>query len=318
MPDVRTSIENRRGCGYRTPGGLYLMGGYPVQSCHRLPFELSVCTTCGQGVKPARGWTWIDGVKLFSTGCIGVDQLFQTGDKDTDHKNIGDVLQRELSGISQAHCSDCVVCRPMLLVPDKEFKGTAPEHFGQSSLIWIGEKFYPTPESFTEEANVLGVSRRISVVPNGFVLGETWVFFAHRLAVEDDDNPAVDKRHPGIFEAFMPTSIDYVIKGTEPDSELTSLEKRGINLVKVIPKDISEAIVTSVDALSSDDEADFPYVYPDIGFFDTGIKAMRISIIQHAGYTKVSDLNGHSLDVLLKISGIGAGTVAKIRKAISK
>ena len=300
MPDVRTSIENRRGCGYRTPGGLYLMGGYPVQSCHRLPFELSVCTTCGQGVKPARGWTWIDGVKLFSTGCIGVDQLFQTGDKDTDHKNIGDVLQRELSGISQAHCSDCVVCRPMLLVPDKEFKGTAPEHFGQSSLIWIGEKFYPTPESFTEEANVLGVSRRISVVPNGFVLGETWVFFAHRLAVEDDDNPAVDKRHPGIFEVFMPTSIDYVVKGNESDEELERLEQRGISLVKVVPKDVSEFIPKGDPPLAE--------------IFKPGL----VKTLKMSGYNTLGELRGRTIERLVRMKGVSKKTAELINAVIDK
>lgn len=45
-------------------------------------------------------------------------------------------------------------------------------------LLWIGEKFY-TPQSFTEEAARLGVSRRIATVPREFKLGETYVAVAH-------------------------------------------------------------------------------------------------------------------------------------------
>ncbi len=254
------------------------MGGYPVQSCHRLPFELSVCPTCSQGVKPARGWTWIDGVKLFEPACTG------------DH----------MMNPNSMHCLDCVVCRPSLLVPDKEFKGAAPEHFGMSGLIWIGEKFYPTPESFIEEANVLGVSRRISVVPNGFVLGETWVFFAHRLAVEDDDNPAVDKRHPGIFEVFMPTSIDYVVKGNESDEELERLEQRGINLVKVVPKDVSEFIPKGDPPLAE--------------IFKPGlVKTLKIS-----GYNTLAELRGRTIERLVRMKGVSKKTAELINAVIDK
>ena len=264
------------------------MGGYPAQSCHRLPFELSVCPTCSQGVKPARGWTWIDAINLFSPSCG--ERLL----KDTAYEGM------ELVNTSDTHCLDCVVCRPSLLVPDKEFKGTAPEHFGMSGLIWIGEKFYPTPESFIEEANVLGVSRRISVVPNGFVLGETRVFFAHRLAVEDDDNPAVDKRHPGIFEAFMPTSIDYVIKGEETDEELAWYEKRGISLVKVVPKDVSEFIPKGDPPLAE--------------IFKPGlVKTLKLS-----GYNTLAELRGRTIERLMKMKGVSKKTAELINAVIDK
>jgi hypothetical protein len=210
MPSIRTSIEGKRGCGYRVAGGLYLVGGYPGDNCHRLPFELHACNTCGQGIKPSRSWTWIDAVELFSPACEGF-----------------------FAGVESTHCINCVVCNPFLLAPQREFKGEAPLNFGKSGLIWIGERFYATPETFIEEANRMGVSRRVGAVPKGFVLGETWVFFAHRKALPDHDNPSVDSRHPGIFEAFKPTAIEYVVTGDETTEELERIEDRGISLVAV-------------------------------------------------------------------------------------
>ena len=58
---------------------------------------------------------------------------------------------------------------------------------GRVGLIWVGEKFYPTPQDFCAEAEKMGISRRIPAVPNDFVLGETWVWLAHRKAIEAID-----------------------------------------------------------------------------------------------------------------------------------
>ena len=56
--------EPRRGCGFRKEGGLYLMGGTSLQSCGKLPIPLEICPVCGQGIKPSRSWTWINGAEL--------------------------------------------------------------------------------------------------------------------------------------------------------------------------------------------------------------------------------------------------------------
>lgn len=59
----------------------------------------------------------------------------------------------------------------------------APHQLGRCGLLWIGEKFYKTPYDFDREAAVLGVSRRISAIPRGFKVGETWILFAHPKAI---------------------------------------------------------------------------------------------------------------------------------------
>lgn len=195
MPEIRKSLEVKRGCGYRKPGGLYLVSEGAGRPCGKLPLELDICPTCGGGIKPARGWTWIDGCEL-------------------------------LKGIS---CSDgdCDTC-PISTMGD-EFKRTG--------LLWIGEKYYKTPNDWMVEADTLGVSRRISAVPREFVLGETWVFVAHRKAIVSINDDGDMEFAPGVFHIFQPTAVEYILTGDETEEELESLEKRGLSLVDVIRAD---------------------------------------------------------------------------------
>ena len=60
MPTINKSIEAARGCGYRKKGGIYLVSGGFAKPCGLLPLELTVCPCCGQGIKPARGFTWVE------------------------------------------------------------------------------------------------------------------------------------------------------------------------------------------------------------------------------------------------------------------
>jgi hypothetical protein len=64
---VKLSHEKPRGCGRRKPGGLYLVAPGDGAPCCKLPIKLDVCPTCHAGIKPARGWTWVDGDALLAT-----------------------------------------------------------------------------------------------------------------------------------------------------------------------------------------------------------------------------------------------------------
>lgn len=213
MATIRTSMESARGCGYRAGGGLYLVSGGIPRSCGKLPIPLTVCPTCSTGIKPARGWTWVQADAI-------IDPVVCDSQGD--------------------YCSVCPLSRPL----------------GRAGLLWIGEKFYPTPLEWMEESLKMGVSRRISHVPKELELGKTWVLVAHRKAIKTGcphcegswqfTNEAGDKTGecgycekgydytPAIFHAFLPTAIEYIVKGDETDEELTKLEKRGLSLVKVI------------------------------------------------------------------------------------
>ena len=207
------AIEPRRRCGYRKVGGLYLVADGLAETCHRLPFELSVCPTCHAGIKPARGWSWLAARALFTPGCIppGVAPA--------------DVLYR--APCAAEHCPRCVVCSPELF----------PEGSHGAGLLWIGQQFYPTPHDFTGEASMLGVSRRIARIPRGFKVGETWVLLAHQLGVPVVGELSLSYR-PGIFRAFRPQRVEKIVRHSDVTPELREqAEHDGITLVEVPDQD---------------------------------------------------------------------------------
>ena len=104
---------------------------------------------------------------------------------------------------------------------------------GRFGIMWVGEKHY-SPEEFTQEAEARGVSKRISAVPKGLELGQTWVLFAHKKAIP----PIVkgDQGEPGIFYAFRPTALEYIVDKKDTDAKLKKLEKEGFTLIDVLPQ----------------------------------------------------------------------------------
>lgn len=213
MATVHVSHEGARGCGYRKGGGLYLVSGALTEPCPKLPVEMHTCPTCGAGVKQSRGFTWITPDPLLDPGPHG----------------------------SKAHDAVCPL-------------GTAIDWSGgvRCGLIWVGEKFYGTPAEFSREAAAMGVSRRVSTMPRDFVVGETWVALAHPKAcdthecahgvktiagAECEDCPEgvpETVMHPGVFTMFLPTAVEYIVKGDETEEELDRLEERGFRLVRVV------------------------------------------------------------------------------------
>lgn len=198
MPNIIESIESERGCGYRRKGGIYLVSGGIARPCGKLPIPLTVCPTCSCGIKPSRGWTWVDADALGKGKGCGMPE----------------------------ECDFCPLGGDM----------------GRAGLLWIGEKFYKTPGDFTREGIAKGISRRIHQVPKDFKIGDTWVLLAHRKTIPAKMGGASaptedDTLLPGIFHAFLPTRIEYIVKETETQEELEALEKRGFTLVKVIRDD---------------------------------------------------------------------------------
>ena len=184
--EVVNSVEQERGCGYRKPSasgvGIYLMGGGLAEPCGRLPLPLDVCPCCSSGIKPARSWTWIVPSQLFAKA--PACRFPPTKKRNGKAPPVVDFPQ-------------CQVC-PV---------GSMPA--GRHGLLWIGEGFYKTPADFVREATRLGISRKISAIPKDFVLGETWVYLAHRFAYPNADPEG--KSGPGVFTAFKPSRVDLVI-----------------------------------------------------------------------------------------------------------
>jgi hypothetical protein len=65
-PTIQTRRDLKRGCGWRHPGGLYLVAPAPAQSCGRLPQQIWPCPMCGHRLNFTRGWQWITPSNLLS------------------------------------------------------------------------------------------------------------------------------------------------------------------------------------------------------------------------------------------------------------
>ncbi len=217
------AIEAVRGCGYRKVGGLYLVADHAGAVCGGLPAPLRACVSCGQGVKPARGWTWIKPASLgladaMADRCERSRCVATSADQWIDH---------------------AAIC-PARAV------GASPQ---QAGLLWVGSGFYATPADFVTEAAQLGISRRIPFVPQALKLGQTWVLLAHRHAcpVQGDLlGDATDARGlPGIFSAFKPQRLEMLVteSRSQDDIYMARLRQRGITPV-VVPDDDQDHMET--------------------------------------------------------------------------
>jgi hypothetical protein len=203
MATIITRTESKRGCGFRKKGGMYFVNDGIGRGCGKLPIALTVCPCCNQGIKQSRGFTWITGALIQGYKCPSEKLLLA--------KN------------------QCHTCPFYYIKPDVKL-----------GLMWVGEKYYPSTSDFTREANKLGVSKRISQVPKDFVIGKTWICLAHPEAIVNAGDKGELEVFPGIFHAFQPSRIEYVITGKESPQELDAMEKRGFTLVDVIPEDDGE------------------------------------------------------------------------------
>jgi hypothetical protein len=196
---IRDSVEAERGCGYRKKGGLYLVGGRFGSPCGKMPIPLTVCPCCNQGIKQSRGFSWITAAVFLTKKC------------ETNH-----------------YPAQCTTCPMHTLTPDTKV-----------GLMWIGEKFYKTPADFVKEGSMQGISKRLAQIPKDLIVGETWVMLAHPKAIKKmmatvEFGEQTAEYDPGIFQAFIPERIEYVVKGDESPEELEKLVKRGLTLVNVI------------------------------------------------------------------------------------
>lgn len=140
--------------------------------------------------------------ELESCPCCGGQWRFSRG----IIKTAIDLLFREKHNPCKWKCS--LLC-PACMIP-QEIAG----------LQWVGENNY-TPESFIKEAKQYGVSKRIGRIPSFVELGKTWIFLAHRKAIENT--------RPGIFFAFIPQQIELVAKKSKATPDFVERwEKKGV------------------------------------------------------------------------------------------
>lgn len=242
MPVKIEQVHDRpRRCGLRHKG-LYLMGESFSRECGRLPIPLDHCPVCGQRVDPARSavpgykglnvsraWTIVNLAALREhRECRAAEpEVVQVnGRKRTTLKTRGKSLP----------CNSCLI----------NTRDTA-------HMLWVGADNY-TPTQFLQEAAEQGISKRIPGLPKDFVLGESVVALASQLAIvsyvaDPEHGRQVAVHTPGIFALFMPTHVEYVTDGSETEAELQRYLDRGIQPVRVV--------------VDEDTQAELPMQYPD-------------------------------------------------------
>jgi len=196
------AIEEKRGCGYRQVGGLYLVCPPIGFHCDRLPLPLHVCPVCGGGIKFSRGFTWIEPIKLF-----GRHETKIIADPD-----MSGVFNRWNSNTCECDIT-CPVCVPSFAFDESEGRQ------GRAGLLWIGEKHY-SPESFSAEAAQLGISKRISAIPRGFIVGKTWIFLAFKKYPKPQKFGEDPEYMPAVIMAFRPARIERIVLASEFESYL--------------------------------------------------------------------------------------------------
>jgi len=208
---------------------MYLCGDNIGAPCDRMPFPLSTCPVCGQGIKVSRGFTQVNPFQLWGTH----DGVMR--------------WQRDASGnYDIALCKDRI--RPCFLCDPQD----EPAY-----IMLVGAGNYKMPQDFLDEAHRMGISKRIPFIPKGLELGKTVVYLAHPQACKVREPIALQQalaivegsetnqprlletekisKALGIFCAFIPKRVEKLIweKDASPE-ELEKLEKRGI-LPVIVP-----------------------------------------------------------------------------------
>lgn len=174
---IETRYDSERGCGFRKEGGLYLIGGAPSAPCGLLPLAIPPCPTCSSGIKPSRGWTWVDADRLFATvGCGGLS------------------------------CASCPLGQPLgrvgLLWIGEQFYPTPQDFLREARLQGISRRISTVPRDLVigETGVLLAHRKAIRSVDGTFLPGIVSMF--RPTAVEyvvtgnesDDDLEALHKR----------------------------------------------------------------------------------------------------------------------------
>ncbi|MBA7555584.1 hypothetical protein ES705_48255 [subsurface metagenome] len=206
------AFELVRGCGYRKVGGLYLCGGYISAPCDRMPFALTVCPVCGQGLKVGRGFTQINPFQLWGI-----------------HLDCKD------------HIHPCFLCDPqdepayIMLVGAGHYK-TPGDFLEEAHDMGISKRIPFIPRDLKLGETIVYLAhpkacevREAAVLQQAMSIVEEAQTNQPRLLETEKVEKAL-----GIFCAFIPKRVEKLIweKDATPE-ELEKLEKRGITPVPI-------------------------------------------------------------------------------------
>jgi len=191
--EIPTVKVERRGCGWPKPGGLYFVCDGPAFLCGRLPVPLTRCPWCDQGIKPTRGFTWI---------------------------NFAGLLDQAPPCLTGKACRDCMatITRAGLLWVGGIFYERPGNFLAEADKLGISRRIAQVPNGFVVGEMWIALAHR-QAIPTTSIDERT------------DGKPLSFK--PGIFALFRPSAIQYVTRGDESEEQLDRLRERGISPVQV-------------------------------------------------------------------------------------
>lgn len=213
------AIEEKRGCGYRKVGGLYLVGGYVNTPCDRLPLPISTCPVCGQGIKVSRGFTEINPLRLFGPHYECKDRirpcfLCDPADEPAYIMGVGERYYTPESFLQEAH--HLGICKRIPFIPKDLVLGKTVVYLAHPKAVEVKQ-----PAALQEALSIIQGSETEQ---------------PRLLETETVE------RGLGIFCAFIPRAVEKLIWETEATpQELEKLEKRGIKPIIVPPGDKDHA-----------------------------------------------------------------------------
>lgn len=212
------SVEQIRGCGYRKVNALYLVGSYTSMPCDRMPFPLTTCPACGQGIRVSRGFTEINPYQLFGRH---------------DYSECNDKLH------------PCFLCDPqrqpayIMLVGEKYYK-TPLDFLDEAETQGISKRIPFIPKDLVLGETIVYLAHNkaceVKVAPalqEAMALVEENQSKQPRL-LETERN----EKRLGVFAAFIPQRVEKLCYQSEytPES-IEKHKKRGIELVPVPDND---------------------------------------------------------------------------------
>lgn len=214
------AVETIRGCGFRKVGGMYLCGEYIHSPCDRMPFPLTVCPVCGQGIKVSRGFTEVNPFQLWGM-----------------HQDCKDRFR------------PCFLCDPMdlpayiMLVGERYYK--TPQDFLKEALAMGISKRIP----FIPKGLQLGRTTVYLAHPKACEVKESAVLQQAMSIIKEAQTKQPKlleadrvQKKLGIFCAFIPKRVEQLIKESElTDKKREELAKRNITPIPVPDKDKDHA-----------------------------------------------------------------------------
>jgi hypothetical protein len=205
------AVEEKRGCGYRKVGGMYLVGGILSAPCDRLPYPLEVCPTCNQGIKVSRGFTEILPYELFGI-----------------HKDCQDKVK------------PCVMCYPnkyrpgyIMIVGERHYPKPS-DFIKEGHNLGVCKRIPFVPKDLILKKTVIYLAHHKAIIKRG------------NGKVGKKGQTKMLEYATGIFCAFVPTKIEQLVwesqlKGKKGKGLKQSLKKRGITPVPIPDKDKDHA-----------------------------------------------------------------------------